>query len=269
MSFNASDCNKSSGAQNEAPNFELKTSKPEVDHDDDDGGNDTVGPTSTSGNNDNNGDDAVDDDDDDDNDDCMDRSSEEDDSDEEGHVLEHVRELNRSDQTHRIDHWRYCVLNGASKRCARRLAISELRDSLSTVTLGSVELDWENEMTAETREALKDGIHTQLPCPDIVWSKRAEAQDLERELTEDLQEEKDFGELYLISSYAKAAACRMKAVKEIINQSGHPRVEDLRDIEKILTETLDDPRPKIVRQVAIYHWLVKTDMTKMKQLVMI
>jgi len=213
--------------------------------------------------------DSNDENEDDDNDDDGDENGE---SLETEHVLEHVADqLRKISEPHRKNHWQHCILKSKSKRLAGILAKQELRDCLSTVSLTCSELEWSDDPTAESLKALKDGISTQLPFPEIVWERKSEQNYLENCLTHQVLAHQEFGKLYKVDQYLKAAVGRFKAVKQIINNHDKAELEVLTEKNHLFELFLDtfrtkfpDPREDILEKVAVYHWLIKANLRELE-----
>lgn len=183
------------------------------------------------------------------------------------HVAEHVSEL-KNNFFMRKEHWKECILKTQLDELADLCAQGELTDCLSTVNLTCATIPWLHTQTYDTREALKQGISSQLPIPENIWGKMAEEQHLESLLTNDIERHHPLEKTYQVSKYSTAALSRLKAVHLI---AGHFTPADKQELKKVnplfklviekITNLTNDPRAEMIETVALYHWFLKTDLT--------
>lgn len=212
------------------------------------------------------------------------------------HVLEHCSDLVGNTQ-HRVEHWQFCILKTSDKNLASRFHKAELRDGLSTVALGFAELDWDQEPSSDSMQAQSDGISTQIDWPIKAFDKTAAddylgsslVDELKRSTTftngnaaaddndegknkrDDHEDDEDLIMLYNIPEYRKAAINRMKAVQHILEKLDPHELDNLpysNNLFKVYAQALqqkcNDPRPDIIKKIALYHWVIKTDLLNLQ-----
>ncbi len=191
------------------------------------------------------------------------------------HVLEHVHSLS-GNLENRIEHWNQCLLQIPDKPLAMRCAKAEKSDCLSTVYLAFAEIDWTDCPLRDSIVAEQNGVSTQMPVPDYVWERQTEEEFLKNLLYDKLDRSLDLHTLYRSSQdYAEAALKRMKAVEHVVSRADTPTASVLiktNGLFKLLRQALlrqcPDPRDELVNKVALYHWILKSDLSAIEPLPM-
>lgn len=182
------------------------------------------------------------------------------------HTIEHVYDMGRRDL--RIKHWAECVLKSSSPpKLASDLADAELKDCLSTVALGWAAKEWGTVTTEDQLKALKEGQSAQIMDEVYRWEALAEDNELEELLKDQIPAKSSLEKLYKIRGYVREAKNRLKAVNHIVSripEGDRDKIKKYDSVYKLmacrLEEMTDDPRSKLVSQVALYHWFLKTDL---------
>lgn len=183
------------------------------------------------------------------------------------HTIEHVYNMSQKDL--RIKHWSECVLKSSSPpSLSNDLADAELRDCLHTVALGWAGKEWGTTSTEEQLQALKDGQPSQVMGDQVYrWEDLAEDNELEELLKDEIPAKSSLEKLYKIKGYVREAKNRLKAVNHVVSRIPEGDREKIKKYDAVfklmacrLEEMTEDPRSKLVSQVALYHWFLKTDL---------
>jgi hypothetical protein len=185
------------------------------------------------------------------------------------HTIEHVYDLDC--QHLRQIHWQECVLSNGSESLAKALASAEQRDCLSTVFLAFTNRDYGTGLTEAQLDAQKLGLSCQpMPREMVHWEEEMGNEELGQLIWPDLSEsEEDLRKLYEIDWYYEEAKRRAHAVNHIISRIPEKDQKKIRTydvlyrmLEDKLAEQTHEPRVRVLERVALFHWFLKTDLTK-------
>lgn len=189
------------------------------------------------------------------------------------HVLEHIKP--DADLNDRAEHWQHCIRKSNDVKQSYSSALAETNDCLCSVSIKCSELDWSAELSKAGAEAIRKQLGTQVPAEDYVWNKQVELQHASHELTEGLADQ-GLEHLYDIMDYSRAATSRWLAVKQITDNLGKQELEDLTENNKLFKiflskfeEAFPDPRRQVLKRVAAYHWIIKSDLLTLPHLFLI
>lgn len=186
------------------------------------------------------------------------------------HTIDHVRDLDNS--ILRVQHWQDCVLTPDPRVRARalKLARAEKLDCLATIYMCSSIRDYGSGMSEASLQALKDGVCSQLPVTWDEWDQRIRRKEVDELLTEC----PDANYLPLlckkVPAYKTEAQRRLQAVLHLTSKIPAEEATKIKEhdaffslIRKNLRQRTNDPRTKLLDQVALFHWCLKVDVVEL------
>ena len=136
-------------------------------------------------------------------------------------------------------------------------------------------------MTQAQLEDCKSGEPGQRMDEVYRWELEAEESELEKQLTGELQSDVVVGDdddddnddasnmkkLYQVPSYYREACRRLRGVNYVIQRISEKDQQAIKSsdvlyklLESKLRKDTGDPRPLLLERVALYHWVLKTDL---------
>ena len=191
------------------------------------------------------------------------------------HTIEHVYSLGH--ERLRTIHWRECVLSSpdnTNEILIEACVKAEQRDCLSTVFLATSTKDWGTTQTEAQLKALKEDQAAQVMDDEYNWELKAEENFLDSTLLSELRKNRKDGlqGLMEITCYKNEAHRRLRAVVAVL--SGISDAERDRIINNDLCYELilaklrlfcNDPREELLQDVALFHWVLRSNPSEEKR----
>ena len=208
------------------------------------------------------------------------------------HCFEHYGRLGdvgdpRRDQPgllFREEHWEQCIFGGAYKSLARHCYLGEQEDLLTTVHLSHADKAPATDKTFDDLKIERGEYERGQPDRTELEVKEKEDKDYKRFVwgsgdDEWMSASKNnlFFPYKMIPGYVDEAVARLRAVF-LVNEhlsaqkkyELHTQNPAVRLIHQELKRVFDkDPRARLAKELALYHWQMKTDLTDLEKLPLI